>query len=125
VKAVVREARRGAIVDGCIRDAAYACRSLLRTPGVLAAIVVTLALGIGANTAIYSVVHTVLLQPAPYRAPDRLVMIWANMQAAALPRVRLAGPEVPGFPTPARPLARDAARPAAPAPAPRRRSPGT
>src|SRR5262245_38017520 len=69
VKVLVREARPGAIVDGCIRDTAYACRSLLRTPGVLVAIVVTLALGIGANTAIYSVVHTVLLQPAPYRAP--------------------------------------------------------
>jgi putative ABC transport system permease protein len=104
VKELVRETRPGAVVDGCLRDIAYAWRSLLRTPGVFAAIVLTLALGIGANTAIYSVVHTILLQPPPYRAPDRLVMIWANMQAAALPRARLAGPEVVDFQTHARTL---------------------
>jgi putative ABC transport system permease protein len=77
-----------------LRDVAYACRSLLRAPGLLAAVVVTLALGIGANAAVYSVVYTILLQPPAYRAPARLSILWANMGSAGLPRTRLAGPEV-------------------------------
>jgi putative ABC transport system permease protein len=80
-----------------LRDAAYACRSLLRAPGLLAAVLATLALGIGANAAVYSVVHAILIEPPPYRAPDRLAILWANMGSAGLPRTRLAGPEVIDF----------------------------
>src|SRR5688572_13874600 len=54
----------------------HAARSLARTPGFSLAVIVTLGLGIGANTAIFSVVDGVLLRPAPFDAMDRLTMVW-------------------------------------------------
>jgi putative ABC transport system permease protein len=58
-----------------MRDVAYAVRSLIRTPGFTLATVLTLAIGIGAATAIYSVVNTILLKPLPYPGGDRLVQL--------------------------------------------------
>jgi putative ABC transport system permease protein len=66
------------------QDAAYAVRSLVRTPAFTALAAITLALGIGATTAIFSVIHAVLLQPLPYPDTSRLVFLWSS--SSAFPR---------------------------------------
>jgi len=70
--------QRGSGFDGVRGDVRLATRTLLRQPGFTAVAILTLALGIGANTAIFSVVHTVLLTPLPFGEPDQLVRIWGS-----------------------------------------------
>ena len=69
-----------------LHDLRYSTRTLLKHPGFVITITLILALAIGANTAIFSVVSAVLMRPLPYEAPDRIVMIWETNQSKALQR---------------------------------------
>jgi putative ABC transport system permease protein len=69
-----------------LADLRYAMRLLRKTPVFTVAAIGTLALGIGANTTIFSLVQTMLLRPLPYQDPDRVVMVWEDRTAAGFPR---------------------------------------
>jgi predicted permease len=71
-----REARGLYLLETSLRDLRYAARTLRKNPGFTAVIVLTLALGIGASTAVFSIVNSVLLKPLPYPAAERIVFPW-------------------------------------------------
>jgi putative ABC transport system permease protein len=84
-------------MSGFLTDLRYATRSLARTPGFTAIAVATLALGIGANTAIFSVVDGVLLRPTPFADPDRLVMVWETDRKSGTTREPASVPDFLDF----------------------------
>ncbi len=65
-------------VEAIAQDVSYALRGLARSPAFAAAALLTIALGTGATSAIFTVVNAVLLRPLPYRDPDRLVLVWSS-----------------------------------------------
>jgi predicted permease len=89
-----RELRGLPFLDTLAQDVLYALRMLRKNPGFTAVAILTLALGIGANTAIFSIVNAVLLHSLPYRDPDGLVRIFFNEPGVGLRDVRFSKPEL-------------------------------
>src|SRR6185436_2549878 len=75
-------------MSGFWNDLKHGCRVLLKTPGFAVSAIIVLALGIGANTAIFGIVNGVLLRPLPFAEPDRLVQLWHTPPQKQFPGVR-------------------------------------
>src|SRR3989442_11396156 len=84
-------------MDSLLRDVRHAARNLVRTPGFSLVTILTLALGIGANTAIFSVVNAVILRPLGYPQPDRLVYISSQFPALGFDQFWISPPELLEF----------------------------
>src|SRR5438034_1141800 len=81
-----RDARGVAWLSQLVDDMRYGVRLMRRTPGFATAAALTVALGLGATTAMFSIVYGVLLQPLPYRSPERLVNLSSSAPSRGLPR---------------------------------------
>src|SRR5688500_19079040 len=95
--------------DTLRQDLRYGLRSLFSKPGFLIAAVATLALGIGANTAIFSVINGLLLKPLPYDDGERLVQVYNNYPKMGLEYTGTTPPDYHGRPTQAPPAEEPAA----------------
>jgi putative ABC transport system permease protein len=69
-------------LESLLQDARFGWRILARRPGFSLVVIVVLALGIGANTAMFSIINAVLLRPLPYRDSGRLVLVWQSTKPA-------------------------------------------
>ena len=87
MKEQTRDQIRPSFLEDVARDVRHGVRLLFRTPGFAMAALVTLALGIGATSAIFSVVRTVMLEPLPYLDPDRLVTVWETNRGGTVRNV--------------------------------------
>ena len=81
-------------MDGLLQDVRYALRTLRKSRAFATITVLTLALGIGANLAIFTIVNAVLLQPLPFREPDRIVRVFDDLGGAGARNVGMSVPEL-------------------------------
>jgi hypothetical protein len=93
VKESVRLVRTGTLIEQTWRDVRYACRGLLRAPGFTLIVVLTIGLGLGVNTAMFSVIDATLFRPLPYERPDDLVML-GRERAGMTVRARMSWDDV-------------------------------
>lgn len=84
----------GNVFEGIVQDVRYAVRMLMKSPGFTAIAVLTLALGIGANTTIFTIVDTVLLRPLPFKDPSRLVTLSEGFKSLGFPEVGASPPDI-------------------------------
>jgi putative ABC transport system permease protein len=84
-------------METLINDIRFGIRNLLKRPGLTAIAIITLALGVGANSAIFSVVNAIVLRPLPYKDSDRLVVLWGNLHRTGLEDTEISAPEFTDF----------------------------
>jgi putative ABC transport system permease protein len=94
IKEDCRVARRANAIETLVQDLRYALRILHKNPGFALAVITTLALGIGANTAIFTVLNSVVLRPLPYRDPNRLALVWTGSDQNRQARFPASGPQL-------------------------------
>src|SRR5579862_3029516 len=92
VKENVRESFAGTALASLTQDLRYAWRTLWKNPSFASVAIATLALGIGVNTAIFSVFYAVLLRPLPFERPEQLALIWSNFEKTGAQRAVTSGP---------------------------------
>jgi predicted permease len=97
VKEQVRDRRMGNWLHSVLSDCRYGVRQLRKNPGFTAVAMLTLALGIGANTAIFSVVDAVLLRPLPFQDPSRLVVFHEGVPKMGYPKMGFSPPDLAVF----------------------------
>lgn len=93
------DGREGMMLDAWMQDTRYAVRQIIQRPGFAAILVLTLALGIGANTAVFSVVNGVVLRPLPYPEAERLTVVWSQFPTMELMEFPSSWPEYDDYRT--------------------------
>ncbi len=93
VREVAYDVRGGGLMESIWHDIRFGVRMLAKSPMFTAIALLMVAVGVGANSAIFSAVNGVLLRPLPYQQPDRLVMIWGNFTKLGLPHISVSVPE--------------------------------